>query len=231
MALEDDPLFNAGRGAVLNDRHEVEHDAAIMCGATGRVGAVAGISGVRNPVCLARAVMEQTKHVLLVAEGAEALARREGIEQVDPSWHKAAHRDPQLSFGDTIGAVALDAEGNLSAVTSTGGIQHKLKGRVGDSPLPGAGIWADGSCAVSASGHGEAIIRAAAAHEVAAIVRHGGRPLDEAVREVVAGVGSDVGLIALGAGGDAAVEFNTAVFHRAVADANGVRTAVAADWR
>lgn len=232
VELEDDPLFNAGRGAVVNEHREIEHDAALMCGHTGRAAGVASVRGVRNPVRLARVVMERTQHVLLVAAGAEALADREGVERVDPSWHRVAHRDPQLSFGDTIGAVAVDDAGHLAAATSTGGIQHKLKGRVGDSPLPGAGIYAaDESCAVSASGHGEAIMRAVAAHEVAAIVRHGGRPLNEAVREAAARVDGTVGLIALERTGEAAIEFNTAVFHRAIADADGIRSAVTADWR
>jgi beta-aspartyl-peptidase (threonine type) len=230
VELEDDPLFNAGRGAVVNEHREIEHDAALMCGDSGRAGGVASVRGIRNPVRLARVVMDRTPHVLLVSQGAEALADREAVERVDPSWHRVEHRDPQLSFGDTIGAVAIDGSGRLAAATSTGGIQHKLKGRVGDSPLPGAGIYADRSCAVSASGHGEAIMRAVAGHEVAAMVRHGGRPLADAVRGAMELVGSDVGLIAIGANGEPAIEFNTSVFHRAVADDGGVTTAVGANW-
>ena len=214
----------------MNEDREIEHDAALMCGASGRAGGVASVRGVRNPVRLARAVMEHTQHVLLVAAGAEALAEREGIERVPPSWHRVAHRDPQLSFGDTIGAVALDAAGDLAAATSTGGIQHKLKGRVGDAPLPGAGLYADDACAVSASGHGEAIMRAVAAHEVAAAVRHG-KPLADAVHAALARIDGAAGLIAVGADAEPAIEFNTEVFHRATAGADGVRTAVAADWR
>lgn len=233
VALEDDPLFNAGRGAVLNEHGEPEHDAAIMCGRTGEAGGVAGVLGIRNPVLLARAVMETTPHVLLVAAGAEAVADRAGVERVDPSWHVTAPRDAQWrAAGDTIGAVALDDDGHLAAATSTGGILQKLKGRVGDSPVPGAGVYAaDDSCAVSASGHGEAIMRAVAAHEVAAIVRHGGKPLAEAVRGTLERIGGPAGLIAVGADGEPAIEFNTAVFHRAIAGADGVRTAVARDWR
>lgn len=232
VELEDDPLFNAGRGAVVNEKREIEHDAALMCGASGRAGGVASVRGIRNPIRLARAVMDCTQHVLLVAAGAEALAAREGIERVDPSWHRVEHRDPQLSFGDTIGAVALDAAGHLAAATSTGGIQHKLKGRVGDAPLPGAGLYAaDDACAVSASGHGEAIMRAVAAHEVAAAVRHGGRTLADAVRTALARIDGAAGLIAVGPDSEPAIEFNTEVFHRATADADGIRTAVAADWR
>lgn len=230
VELEDDPLFNAGRGAVVTEDREIEHDAALMDGATGRTGGVASVRGIRNPIRLARAVMDCTQHVLLVAAGAAALAEREGIERVDPSWHRVEHRDPQLSFGDTIGAVALDGDGHLAAATSTGGIQHKLKGRVGDAPLPGAGLYADDACAVSASGHGEAIMRAVASHEVAAAVRHGGKPLVDAVRAALARIDGAAGLIAVGPGA-AAIEFNTEVFHRATADADGIRTAVAVDWR
>ena len=153
--------------------------------------------------------MDSTPHVLLVAEGAEALAEREGVERVDPSWHRVERRDPQCSSGDTIGAVALDAEGHLAAATSTGGIQHKLKGRVGDSPLPGAGLYADERCAVSASGHGEAIMRAVAAHEVAAAVRHGRQPLADAVRGALGEIDGSAGLIAVGPDGEPAIEFNT----------------------
>jgi isoaspartyl peptidase/L-asparaginase-like protein (Ntn-hydrolase superfamily) len=232
VALEDDPLFNAGRGAVLNEDGEAEHDAAVMCGESGHAGGVGGVSGIRNPVLLARAVMERTAHVLMVGEGAIALADREGVERVDPGWHVVEPRAGQWQVaGDTIGAVAVDEAGRLAAATSTGGILRKLRGRVGDSPLPGAGVWADGSCAVSASGHGEAIMRAAAAHEVAAAIRHAGRPLSEAVRAALERVDGPAGLIALGADGEPAIEFNTAVFHRAVAGPHGIRTAVAGDWR
>ena len=231
VELEDDPLFNAGRGAVVNEHREIEHDAALMCGATGRAGGVASVRAIRNPIRLARAVMDCTPHVLLVAEGAEALAEREGIERVDPSWHRVEHRDPQLSFGDTIGAVALDAEGHLAAATSTGGIQNKLKGRVGDAPLPGAGLYADAQCAVSASGHGEAIMRTVAAHEVAAAVRHGGQLLADSMKGALARIDGAAGLIAVGSADEPAIEFNTPVFHRAVAGPDGVRTAVASDWR
>ena len=233
VALEDDPLFNAGRGAVLNERGEAEHDAAVMCGRSGEAGGVAGVRGVRNPVLLARAVMERTPHVLLVAAGAEAVADREGIERVDPAWHVTERREAQWqAAGDTIGAVAVDAGGHVAAATSTGGILHKLRGRVGDSPLPGAGVYAaDDACAVSASGHGEAIMRAVAAHEVAAVVRHARRPLAEAVRETLARIDGPAGLIAVGADGQPAIEFNTAVFHRATAGPEGIRTAVTADWR
>ena len=232
VALEDDPLFNAGRGSVLNEHGEVEHDAAIMSG-TGAVGGVAAVHGIRNPIVLARVVMEKTPHVLLVASGAEAIADREGVARVDPSWHVTERREAQWqSAGDTIGAVAVDGAGHLAAATSTGGILQKLAGRIGDSAVPGAGLYAaDDACAVSASGHGEAIMRAVAAHEVAAAVRHGGKPLGEAVQAALARIDGPAGLIAVGPGAEPAIEFNTQVFHRATASPDGIRTAVAADWR
>jgi beta-aspartyl-peptidase (threonine type) len=233
MVLEDDPLFNAGRGSVLNEHGEVEHDAAIMCGGTGAVGGVAAIQGVRNPIVLARVVMERTPHVLLAAAGAQALAERERVALVDHGWHVTQRRATQWQpAGDTIGAVAIDSDGHLAAATSTGGILRKLAGRIGDSPLPGAGLYAaDDACAVSASGHGEAIMRAVTAHEVAAGVRHGGRRLADAVRAALARVEGPAGLIAVGPDAQPAIEFNTEVFHRATAGADGIRTAVAADWR
>ena len=233
VVLEDDPRFNAGRGSVLNERGEVEHDAAIMCGRTGAAGAVATVRGIRNPIALARVVMERTPHVLLAGAGAEALAEREGVERVEPRWHVTERREAQWqSAGDTVGAVAADRDGRLAAATSTGGILQKLAGRIGDSPLPGAGLYAaDDACAVSASGHGEAIMRAVAAHEVVAGVRHGGQALAEAVQTALGRIHGPAGLIAVGPGAQPAIEFNTEVFHRAVAGPDGIRTAVAADWR
>jgi len=233
VALEDDPLFNAGRGAVLNEHGEVEHDAGIMCGRTGAAGCVAAVRGVRNPIVLARVVMDKTPHVLLTGPGAEAVADRESVERVDPSWHVTEKQESKWqSAGDTIGAVAVDGEGHLAAATSTGGILHKLRGRIGDSPLPGAGLYAaDDACAVSASGHGEAIMRAVASHEVAAAVRHGGLSLAESVRAALARVEGPVGLIAVGPDAEPAIAFNTEGFHRATAGTDGIRTAVGTDWR
>ena len=233
VALEDDPRFNAGRGAVLNEHGEVEHDAGIMCGRTLQAGGVAAVRGVRNPIALARVVMERTGHVLIAGAGAQALADREGVERVDPRRHVTERRETQWqAAGATIGAVAMDSEGHVAAATSTGGILRKLAGRIGDSPLPGAGLYAaDDACAVSASGHGEAIMRAVAAHEVAAAVRHGGLSRPGAMRAALGRVDGAAGLIAVGHDGEAAVEFNTDVFHRAIASTEGIRTAVAADWR
>lgn len=232
VSLEDEPLFNAGRGAVLNKAGEAEHDAAVMDGATRRAGGIAATRGIRNPVVLARAVMESTPHVLLAGAGAEALADREGVQRVDPEWHIAEHREQQWRGGDTVGAVAVDADGHVAAATSTGGISRKFPGRIGDSPIPGAGLYADdATCAVSASGTGEAILQSVTCFRVAALVEHAGLALDEAVPRAVADVSGDLGLIAIDAAGNVAIDFNTQVFHRAVRDADGVRTAVTADWR
>ena len=232
VALEDEPLFNAGRGAVLNAAGEAEHDAAVMDGDGPRAGGVAAIRGVRNPIVLARAVMDRTPHVLMAGSGAEALADREGVERVDPEWHVTERRRQQWGGRDTVGAVAIDAAGHLAAATSTGGVWDKLPGRIGDSPIPGAGLYADDStCAVSATGTGEAILRAVASHRVAALVEFGGLPLDEAVARCMREVRDEVGLIAVDPTGATAMDFNTLVFHRALRDAGGVRTAVTSDWR
>jgi len=232
VSLEDEPLFNAGRGAVLNERGQAEHDAAVMDGVTRRAGGIAAAHGIRNPVVLARAVMETTSHVLLAGSGAEALAEREGVQRVDPDWHIAEHRAQQWHGSDTVGAVAVDASGNVAAATSTGGIARKFPGRIGDSPIPGAGLYADNaSCALSATGTGEAILRAVACYRVAALVEHAGLALTDATRRVVSEVEGEVGLIAIDPSGDAALECNTQVFHRAIRDAGGVRTAVTTDWR
>jgi beta-aspartyl-peptidase (threonine type) len=176
--------------------------------------------------------MERTPHVLLAGAGAEALADREGVERVDPAWHVTERSGRQWRGGDTVGAVAVDAEGHVAAATSTGGIAKKLPGRIGDSPVPGAGIYADdATCAASASGAGEALLEAVACHRIAALLEHAGCSLEEATARVVAEVRGDAGVIAIDAGGGVAVDFNTAVFHRAVRDADGLRTAVSADWR
>jgi beta-aspartyl-peptidase (threonine type) len=232
VLLEDDPLFNAGRGAVLNAAGQAEHDAAVMDGSTGRAGGIAAVRGIRNPVVLARAVMERTPHVLLAGAGAEAVAEREDIERVDPAWHVTEHRHRQWSSRDTVGAVAVDAHGHVAAATSTGGIARKLAGRIGDSPIPGAGVYADdATCAVSMSGAGEAILQAVASHRVAALVEFAQVSLEEAVARAVAHVRGEAGLIAVDPAGGVAIDFNTQIFHRAVRDADGLRTAVRDDWR
>ncbi|HEX8066837.1 MAG TPA: isoaspartyl peptidase/L-asparaginase [Thermoleophilaceae bacterium] len=247
--LEDAPLFNAGRGSVLTGEGAVEMDAALMCGRERRAGAVAAVTGVRHPVALARAVMESTPHVLLAGPGAERLADRLGLERMDPDWFvtdrererharaagtsrgaaDAADAADAGSGSGTVGAVVLDASGALAAATSTGGVRGQLPGRVGDSPLPGAGTWADDRCAVSATGHGEAVMRVVAAHEVAALVRHAGLPLAEAAGRTIDGLdppGSG-GLIAVDAGGALAMPFATPAMHRGWAVGDGpVETAI-----
>ena len=232
VCLEDDPLFNAGRGAVFtaDGRHEL--DASIMDGRTRAAGAVACACRVPNPIRLARLVMERSPYVLLVGEGAEAFAREQGMDLVDPGWFSTARRRAQA--GDrtigTVGAVALDAAGHLAAATSTGGLPNRRPGRVGDSPIIGAGTYADdGSCAVSATGTGELFIRAVAAHDVAARMRYGGQTLADAARgavmDTVGGLGGagGGGLIAVDAAGEVAMPFDTEGMYRGCAVAGGPR--------
>jgi len=234
--LEDAPVFNAGRGSVLTSDGTVEMDAAVMCGRTLRAGAVAAVTTVRNPVSLARAVMESSDHALLVGAGAEGLAAELGLERMDPEWFvtEAQRRRLARDAGDsrgTVGAVALDDQGRLAAATSTGGVRGQRPGRVGDSPLVGAGTFADAACAVSATGDGEHIMSAVAAHEVSALIRYCGLPLAEAceqvVRERLEPLGAAAGLIAVDARGEIAMPFNTAIMHRGWQTAGGQpRTAV-----
>jgi L-asparaginase / beta-aspartyl-peptidase len=216
-SLEDCPLFNAGRGSVLTGDGEVEMDAAVMLGSDGHAGAVAAVTGVRHPVALARVVMEQTPHVLIAGSGAERLAEQRGLELCDPSWFITDRQHERwLASQGTVGAVALDARGVLAAATSTGGVRHQLPGRIGDSPLIGAGTYADTRCAISATGHGESLIRHVAAHEVASLIAHGGLPLSDACEQVVRSIEPDAGLIAVDSHGNAALPFNTAVMPRGV---------------
>ena len=252
QALEDDPRFNAGRGAVFTAAGELEMDAAIMDGSDRRAGAVAGVCGPRNPVLAARAVMERSAHVLLAGTGALAFCRAEGIPCEDPEYfHTDRRRDAlerelqrrRLDAPDnrddadrhgTVGAVARDRHGNLAAATSTGGMTAKAPGRVGDTPLIGAGTWAEnGACAVSATGTGEVFIRLAAAHEVAARIRLAGQSLEQAAADVIAEIaqtGGDGGLIAVDAGGRVALPFNSQGMYRGTVGPDGVvRTAIYAE--
>jgi beta-aspartyl-peptidase (threonine type) len=229
--LEDDPAFNAGRGAVFTAEGRIELDAAIMAGDTREAGAIAGVTRTRNPVRLARAVMEHTPHVLLARDGADAFAIEQGLEQVEPGWFRVEARwqalaamkaaaargeavfDANLKFG-TVGAVARDTAGHLAAATSTGGLTGKRWGRIGDSPLIGAGTWADDrACAISATGSGEFFIRTAAAHEIAARVRLSGETpqaaADAVVRGEIAGMGGSGGIIFAGADGSCGWSFST----------------------
>ena len=232
--LEDCPRFNAGRGAVLNAYGEAELDAAIMEGRTRRAGAVAAVRRVRNPIAAARVVLERSEHVLLAASGAEAFAEEAGIDMVDPAHHVVDYaRRRSHSVLGTVGAVALDATGGLAAATSTGGLQGKARGRVGDSPLIGCGTYADARCAVSATGHGEAILRAVMAHDVAARLHDGAASIGGAARaamEEVVALDGEVGLLAIDAEGNLALPFAADVFHRAVKRAGEpVRAAVSSE--
>jgi beta-aspartyl-peptidase (threonine type) len=230
IALEDDAHFNAGRGSALTSEGTVEMDAALMDGATRAGGAVACVRGVRNPIALAREVLGDARHVLLVGEGAERFARERGIASAPEAWlvteerrtelarardrgRVSLDRDEPIASG-TVGAVARDAEGHLAAATSTGGLTNQLPGRVGDSPLLGAGTWADdASCAVSATGYGEIFVRVAFAHEVDAAMRLRGLSLREACDHAlarVAALGGDGGCVALAARGAPVLAFNTA---------------------
>jgi beta-aspartyl-peptidase (threonine type) len=235
VSLEDNPLFNAGRGAVFTLDGRNELDASIMDGAALRAGAVCGLTRIRNPVKLARAVMERSEHVMLAGVGAEEFASAQGFEFVPQSYFHTPGRfaqlqrilsgDPKLSSRTishigTVGAVALDSRGHLAAATSTGGMTGKRFQRVGDSPIIGAGTYADDrSCAVSATGNGEVFLRAAVAHDICARMRFGGRSVGEAAREVVQGelpaLGGEGGVIAIDARGEIALEFNCEGMFRA----------------
>jgi beta-aspartyl-peptidase (threonine type) len=215
-ALEACPLFNAGTGSVLTSENTVEMDAALMCGTTGRAGAVAAVKTPRHPIALARAVLDDARHVMLVGEGADRFAAERGVETVDPARHVTERRRraaPGPTPG-TVGAVVLDRSGGLAAATSTGGTAGQHPGRVGDSPLIGAGTYACRDVAISASGHGEALIRVVAAHQVAALMLHAGMALERAASTVIEGIGSDAGLIAVGPDGSIALPFNCARFNR-----------------
>ncbi len=238
--LEDDPNFNSGRGAVFTYEGRNELDAAIMDGATRAAGAVAGTSRTRNPVSLARAVMEQSHHVMLSGVGADQFSIEHGLEQVDPSWFATPQRladleelkaagsdgyDVDLKYG-TVGAVAVDAHGHVAAATSTGGITGKRWGRIGDSPLIGAGTYADDrACAVSATGAGEFFIREGVAHQICARVRLAGDTVQSAADTVMAAVkalGGNGGVIVVAPDGEACWSFTTPGMFRGRLRAGGV---------
>ncbi len=240
--LEDDPLFNAGRGAALTREGIAELDAAVMDGSTLRAGGVAAVRHVKHPIELARRVMEKSRHVLLVGAGAEEFALEEGFELVPNAYFRTAERRAELDLlrsgqhvselvpapHGTVGAVARDAHGNLAAATSTGGMGNKRPGRVGDSPVIGAGTYArNGACAVSATGHGEYFMRLVAAYHVCAAVEYRGLGVQEAVRETIherlAGLGGRGGIIAVDAGGRITLDFNTEGMFRGARDSSGRR--------
>ncbi len=241
VVMEDDPHFNAGRGAVFTWDGVNELDAAIMDGRTRAAGAVTGVTRTKNPVRLARAVMADGRHVFLSGAGADQFAREKGLEQVDPAWFATPERRRQLDemkakqlssydvdrkFG-TVGAVALDTSGHVAAATSTGGMTGKRWGRIGDAPVIGAGTYADDrACAVSATGSGEYFIRAGVAHEICARLRFRKESAQQAANAVIAEVGSlggDGGVIVVTPRGEAVFAQNTPGMYRARATSAGVR--------
>ncbi|WP_242116712.1 isoaspartyl peptidase/L-asparaginase family protein [Sphingomonas lacusdianchii] len=248
QVLEDDPTFNSGRGAVFTFDGAIELDAAIMDGGTRAAGAVAGVTRTRHPVSLARAVMDHSPHVLLAGKGADIFAAEQNVEQVDPDWFVTPERRAQLDamkanpdgwfdvdmkYG-TVGAVAVDAAGHVAAATSTGGVTGKRWGRVGDSPLIGAGTHADDrACAVSATGAGEFFIRIGVAHEISARIRFAGEDLQTAADTVLAetrALGGTGGVIVAGPDGDVAWSFTTPGMYRGRAGSDGTRrTAIYGD--
>jgi beta-aspartyl-peptidase (threonine type) len=244
--LEDDPLFNAGKGSVFNAAGVNEMDAAIMDGKTLRAGAVANVEHVKNPISLARLIMEKSPHVLMAGAGAESFAKEYGVELVDGKYFftqerwdalqrvksaakSGANGDKKFYLGEephgTVGAVALDRNGNLAAATSTGGKDGKLPGRIGDSPIIGAGTYANNAtCAVSGTGDGEFFIIAAAAHDVSAMMEYRRKTLQEAsiaVIDKIGKLGGTGGMIAIDKGGNISLPFNTSGMYRGYVDANG----------
>ena len=243
--LEEDPCFNAGRGSVLTATGCTELDAAIMDGRDRRAGAVSGLRTTRAPISLARRLLEEGPHVFLSGHGADDFARDHGFEQVENSWFEIPERRVQLDelmgaggFDDevkygTVGAAAVDIDGHVAVATSTGGLTAKRWGRVGDSPLIGAGTYADDrAAAVSATGSGEYFIRTVAAHQLAERVRIGGQGLQEALDAVladIASLGGKGGLIAVAPDGEAAWGFSTPAMYRGMADATGRTVRVYSD--
>jgi beta-aspartyl-peptidase (threonine type) len=240
--LEDNPLFNAGRGAVLAHDGRAYLDASIMSGKDLSAGAVTGVTTVRHPIDLARRVMEDSPHVMLSGEGAEEFAGLKGLERVPNDWFitptrrqqldrvlqgRSAPRNELQGLG-TVGAVAVDARGDVAAATSTGGMTNKRWGRIGDAPIIGAGTYANNaSCAVSATGHGEYFIRSVVAHDICALVEYKGWSLERAAKEVVQGKlvqrGGEGGIIAVDPQGNLVLEFNSPGMFRGLRDSSGRR--------
>jgi L-asparaginase / beta-aspartyl-peptidase len=245
IVLEDSPWFNAGKGAVFNAEGGHELDASVMEGHTRRAGAVAGVTTIKNPILLARAVMEKSPHVMLAGDGAEKFAdSQKDIERVDPKYFDTEKRWKQLldakakesaqamhtvqgTYFGTVGAVALDQQGNIAAGTSTGGMSNKKWSRVGDSPIIGAGTFATENCGVSGTGWGEFYIRAVVAHDICARVEYRGDSLqaaaDEVINKIVPAMGGDGGAIALDKDGTIAMPFNTAGMSRGWINTDGTR--------
>lgn len=243
VSLEDFPLFNAGRGAVFTHDGRQEMDASIMDGRNLKAGAVAAVKNIKNPIKLARLVMERTEHILLAGEGASDLAASFGIETAPDEYFFTEHRWLQLQEAiaaeriqldharpvGTVGAVACDAKGCLAAATSTGGMTNKKFGRVGDTPLIGAGTYADEHCAVSCTGHGEYFILGVTAFDVSARMKYKGLSLEDAARETIerqTELGGEGGLIAVDSDGNFALPFNSEGMYRGWANEHGFHTAV-----
>lgn len=239
--MEDDPTFNAGRGAVLNESGEHELDASIMDGNTLKCGAVGSVHRTKHPVSLARKVMTETRHILLIGSGAEEFAKSQGLEFESPDYfrterqkerwaawkarQKVSKVESKPTYYGTVGCVVVDAKGNLAAATSTGGLMGKRWGRVGDSPIIGAGNYADNeTCAVSGTGIGEEFIRRNIAADVGARMRYGNQPLTEAAAGSIKSLPEDCGgIIAVDAKGNMVMEFNTKAMSRAFANSAGDR--------
>lgn len=251
--MENSPLFNAGKGAVFTNEETNEMDASIMDGKDLNAGAVAGVTTVKNPINLAYEIMVNSDHVMLAGRGAERFAKEQGLEIVDPSYFyterrfqslqkikaaekaKGGSKDKKLAFLDpfirdskfgTVGCVALDKDGNLAAGTSTGGMTNKKYNRIGDSPIIGAGTYANNkTCAVSGTGWGEFFIRGTIAHDISALMEYKGLSLQEAAKEVIQkklpALGGDGGIIAIDHDGNIAMEFNTAGMYRAHMNSKG----------
>lgn len=236
LILENSPLFNAGKGSVFNEEGKTEMDASIMDGKTGLAGAVAGVNTIKNPILGARIVMENSEHVLLTGAGADIYAKQQGLEIVDSSYFftenrwksyrkaKEAHNINTEKHG-TVGAVALDKYGNLAAGTSTGGMTYKMKGRVGDSPIIGAGTYADNNtCAVSATGHGEYFIRNVVAYDISALMKYAHYSLsaaaDSVIMQKLVSQGGEGGIIAIDKDGNYTMTYNTKGMFRGVITSN-----------
>ena len=229
IILEDNPLFNAGRGSVYTSEERQEMDASIMTGKDNEAGAVSSVTNVKNPISLARHVMEETPHVMFTSSGAEKLARDNNIEQVEQSYFANPDRLKSLKKAQenkkgTVGVVAIDKNRVITAGTSTGGMTNKAPGRVGDSPIIGAGTWVENnSCGVSATGHGEYFIRFSVAKEICVIARYQNKSIQQASTEVMnqlKEIGADGGVIVMDNKGNYAFAFNTPAMARAYKDAS-----------
>jgi L-asparaginase / beta-aspartyl-peptidase len=236
MVLENSPMFNAGKGSVFNEDGKIEMDASIMNGENGLAGAISGVSSIKNPILAARAVMEESKHVMISGNGAVEFARSVGLEIADSSYFYTDRRwesyqkakSKRAEKHGTVGAVALDKYGNIAAGTSTGGMTYKMKGRIGDSPIIGAGTYADNStCAISATGHGEFFIRNVVAYDISALMKYSGMSLNNAAQTVIMkklkDIGGDGGIIGVDNKGNYTMTFNTRGMYRGVITSDGTK--------